>query len=164
MRRLLPRVSFVVPVSCWRCSVHLATPNAVPSGARPVHRFGLPGGGGWKLFVCNARLPVTHARTRPCCLAAIHQRCACSSSPRPCSTSWERPWTGRCVLGRLEAERTRVFAVLNYLPPSPSSRSPASTAAAALAPLHQDDAISSEFTFINPNAKGACGCGESFNV
>lgn len=24
--------------------------------------------------------------------------------------------------------------------------------------------IASEFTFINPNAKGECGCGESFNV
>lgn len=24
--------------------------------------------------------------------------------------------------------------------------------------------LSSEFTFINPNAKGFCGCGESFNV
>lgn len=24
--------------------------------------------------------------------------------------------------------------------------------------------LSSEFTFKNPNAKGSCGCGESFNV
>ena len=28
----------------------------------------------------------------------------------------------------------------------------------------KDDALSSEFVFNNPNAKGACGCGESFNV
>ena len=26
------------------------------------------------------------------------------------------------------------------------------------------DAISSEFTFVNPQSKGSCGCGESFNV
>jgi len=24
--------------------------------------------------------------------------------------------------------------------------------------------LAAEFTFINPNVKGACGCGESFNV
>jgi iron-sulfur cluster assembly protein len=28
----------------------------------------------------------------------------------------------------------------------------------------KEDEITSEFTFINPNAKGFCGCGESFNV
>eukprot|EP01138_Halocafeteria_seosinensis_P010203 gb/GECG01010420.1/.p1 GENE.gb/GECG01010420.1/~~gb/GECG01010420.1/.p1 ORF type:complete len:224 (+),score=17.57 gb/GECG01010420.1/:1-672(+) len=28
---------------------------------------------------------------------------------------------------------------------------------------HEDD-ISAEFVFNNPNAKGACGCGESFNI
>lgn len=28
----------------------------------------------------------------------------------------------------------------------------------------KDTEITSEFTFINPNAKGFCGCGESFNV
>lgn len=27
-----------------------------------------------------------------------------------------------------------------------------------------DDEMSSEFTFTNPNSKGQCGCGESFNV
>ena len=27
-----------------------------------------------------------------------------------------------------------------------------------------ETALSSEFTFINPNSKGSCGCGESFNV
>ncbi|KAL7456101.1 hypothetical protein ACHAWC_007607 [Mediolabrus comicus] len=27
-----------------------------------------------------------------------------------------------------------------------------------------DDEMSSEFTFTNPNSKGECGCGESFNV
>jgi iron-sulfur cluster assembly accessory protein len=27
-----------------------------------------------------------------------------------------------------------------------------------------DNELMSEFTFINPNAKGFCGCGESFNV
>lgn len=27
-----------------------------------------------------------------------------------------------------------------------------------------DDTLSSEFTFTNPNAKGQCGCGESFNI
>ena len=29
---------------------------------------------------------------------------------------------------------------------------------------YKDDALSSEFIFNNPNAKGSCGCGESFNV
>lgn len=29
---------------------------------------------------------------------------------------------------------------------------------------YKDDELSSEFTFINPNSKGSCGCGESFNV
>ena len=28
----------------------------------------------------------------------------------------------------------------------------------------EDTEISSEFTFKNPNSKGECGCGESFNV
>jgi len=28
----------------------------------------------------------------------------------------------------------------------------------------KEDALVSEFTFINPNAKGVCGCGNSFNV
>jgi hypothetical protein len=28
----------------------------------------------------------------------------------------------------------------------------------------QEDAVKAEFVFENPNAKGACGCGESFNV
>jgi len=28
----------------------------------------------------------------------------------------------------------------------------------------KEDEIVSEFTFENPNAKGECGCGESFNV
>ncbi|RYG96675.1 iron-sulfur cluster assembly accessory protein [archaeon] len=28
----------------------------------------------------------------------------------------------------------------------------------------KDDELSSEFTFTNPNSKGQCGCGESFNV
>jgi iron-sulfur cluster assembly accessory protein len=28
----------------------------------------------------------------------------------------------------------------------------------------KDDNMTSEFTFINPNSKGSCGCGESFNV
>jgi iron-sulfur cluster assembly protein len=28
----------------------------------------------------------------------------------------------------------------------------------------QETALSSEFTFNNPNSKGKCGCGESFNV
>lgn len=28
----------------------------------------------------------------------------------------------------------------------------------------KENKITSEFTFINPNAKGFCGCGESFNV
>lgn len=28
----------------------------------------------------------------------------------------------------------------------------------------KEDAISAEFVFNNPNAKGTCGCGESFNV
>ena len=27
-----------------------------------------------------------------------------------------------------------------------------------------EDALSSEFTFNNPNSKGECGCGQSFNV
>ncbi len=27
-----------------------------------------------------------------------------------------------------------------------------------------EDALSAEFVFNNPNAKGECGCGESFNV
>eukprot|EP00898_Chlorokybus_atmophyticus_P003119 jgi/Chlat1/3808/Chrsp259S03936 len=27
-----------------------------------------------------------------------------------------------------------------------------------------EDRLKSEFVFINPNAKGSCGCGESFNV
>lgn len=29
---------------------------------------------------------------------------------------------------------------------------------------YKDDELSSEFTFTNPNSKGQCGCGESFNV
>lgn len=29
---------------------------------------------------------------------------------------------------------------------------------------YKEDALSSEFVFENPNAKGSCGCGESFNV
>ena len=29
---------------------------------------------------------------------------------------------------------------------------------------YEDDEMSSEFTFTNPNSKGECGCGESFNV
>jgi iron-sulfur cluster assembly protein len=29
---------------------------------------------------------------------------------------------------------------------------------------YKDDEMSSEFTFTNPNSKGECGCGESFNV
>jgi iron-sulfur cluster assembly accessory protein len=28
----------------------------------------------------------------------------------------------------------------------------------------EETALSSEFTFTNPNSKGSCGCGESFNV
>ena len=28
----------------------------------------------------------------------------------------------------------------------------------------QEDSLSSEFTFKNPNEKGRCGCGESFNI
>ena len=28
----------------------------------------------------------------------------------------------------------------------------------------KEDALVSEFTFINPNAKGVCGCGDSFNI
>ncbi|KAG5176724.1 hypothetical protein JKP88DRAFT_351024 [Tribonema minus] len=28
----------------------------------------------------------------------------------------------------------------------------------------EETELSSEFTFKNPNAKGSCGCGESFNV
>jgi iron-sulfur cluster assembly accessory protein len=27
-----------------------------------------------------------------------------------------------------------------------------------------ETALSTEFTFVNPNSKGECGCGESFNV
>jgi Fe-S cluster assembly iron-binding protein IscA len=30
--------------------------------------------------------------------------------------------------------------------------------------LPQETELSSEFTFNNPNAKGKCGCGESFSV
>lgn len=29
---------------------------------------------------------------------------------------------------------------------------------------YKEDALSAEFVFENPNAKGSCGCGESFNV
>lgn len=29
---------------------------------------------------------------------------------------------------------------------------------------YEDNEMSSEFTFTNPNSKGECGCGESFNV
>ena len=29
---------------------------------------------------------------------------------------------------------------------------------------YKEDALQAEFVFNNPNAKGACGCGESFNV
>jgi iron-sulfur cluster assembly accessory protein len=29
---------------------------------------------------------------------------------------------------------------------------------------YQEDEISAEFKFINPNAKGSCGCGESFST
>ena len=29
---------------------------------------------------------------------------------------------------------------------------------------YKDDDLSAEFTFRNPNEKGKCGCGESFNV
>jgi len=29
---------------------------------------------------------------------------------------------------------------------------------------YKDDDLSAEFTFKNPNEKGKCGCGESFNV
>ena len=28
----------------------------------------------------------------------------------------------------------------------------------------EEDELTSEFTFNNPNSKGECGCGESFNV
>ena len=28
----------------------------------------------------------------------------------------------------------------------------------------EEDELTSEFTFHNPNSKGECGCGESFNV
>eukprot|EP00638_Chattonella_subsalsa_P006209 CAMPEP_0117758348 /NCGR_PEP_ID=MMETSP0947-20121206/15321_1 /TAXON_ID=44440 /ORGANISM="Chattonella subsalsa, Strain CCMP2191" /LENGTH=66 /DNA_ID=CAMNT_0005578511 /DNA_START=347 /DNA_END=547 /DNA_ORIENTATION=- len=28
----------------------------------------------------------------------------------------------------------------------------------------EETELSSEFTFSNPNAKGSCGCGESFNT
>lgn len=27
-----------------------------------------------------------------------------------------------------------------------------------------EDEVKAEFNFINPNSKGSCGCGESFNV
>lgn len=27
-----------------------------------------------------------------------------------------------------------------------------------------EDDLKSEFVFVNPNSKGSCGCGESFNV
>ncbi len=27
-----------------------------------------------------------------------------------------------------------------------------------------EDDLKAEFNFINPNSKGSCGCGESFNV
>ena len=29
---------------------------------------------------------------------------------------------------------------------------------------YEENAVAAEFTFTNPNAKGQCGCGESFNV
>jgi len=29
---------------------------------------------------------------------------------------------------------------------------------------YKEDDLSSEFVFTNPNSKGECGCGESFNV
>lgn len=29
---------------------------------------------------------------------------------------------------------------------------------------YKEDALAAEFVFNNPNAKGSCGCGESFNV
>jgi iron-sulfur cluster assembly accessory protein len=29
---------------------------------------------------------------------------------------------------------------------------------------YEENELASEFTFINPNSKGECGCGESFNV
>jgi len=29
---------------------------------------------------------------------------------------------------------------------------------------YEETELASEFTFINPNSKGECGCGESFNV
>ena len=29
---------------------------------------------------------------------------------------------------------------------------------------YEETELSTEFTFINPNSKGKCGCGESFNV
>ena len=29
---------------------------------------------------------------------------------------------------------------------------------------YEDGEMASEFTFTNPNSKGECGCGESFNV
>jgi len=29
---------------------------------------------------------------------------------------------------------------------------------------YEDNDLTSEFTFVNPNSKGECGCGESFNV
>lgn len=31
-------------------------------------------------------------------------------------------------------------------------------------PAPQEDDLRAEFVFNNPNAKGSCGCGESFNV
>ena len=30
--------------------------------------------------------------------------------------------------------------------------------------ISQESELAAEFTFTNPNAKGECGCGESFNV
>ena len=33
-----------------------------------------------------------------------------------------------------------------------------------IACVEQEDAVKAEFVFENPNAKGSCGCGESFNV
>ena len=27
-----------------------------------------------------------------------------------------------------------------------------------------EDDLKSEFVFLNPNSKGSCGCGESFNI
>lgn len=46
-----------------------------------------------------------------------------------------------------------------------SSRSPFNDLTAWLALVtRQTSPVSSEFVFDNPNAKGSCGCGESFNV